>query len=342
MKRTVAYFNKIILLKFLILGLLIAICFGCSSKQSEQEDAVSTAKMEVLPPDGGELGKAYLELIEVLKTADKVKVEKLLEPRYVHLLDQAPSLFEDYYDDFSTYKKEVVGGRRQGNRATLFLFGLSLSKSKTYSFINATYNKDGWQFDTPTPRGSYPFTEWDQFTGNCQKNPNLFPCAVMTGPDSQVSGTIHSYETYRNTNTPIRTAVLLDGFAVKLIDPKTKSLKSIQVILSPTGINPEMVARCALPADVIERLGESTLTLDVTPDGKSAKLEYVTDDGDWRKKFDINNSELNIDTSTPNRIRGHLKLDEKDAAKFNVKFDIGTVSDCIHENGRCAPPDSHL
>ena len=74
------------------------------------------------------------------------------------------------------------------------------------------------------------------------------------------------------------------------------------------------------------------LTLDVAPDGKSAKIEYF--DGYSRKNFDVT-SGLSIDTSVSNRIHGHLKTDARDVANFDITFDISTASDCFVDKYQC-------
>jgi len=82
-----------------------------------QSGEAQGGKTEVLPADGGDLGKAFLVLQNALKTADKAVAAKLLDPNSWHLDNKEPGWFEPFSERLSQYR--AVGGKRQGDRATL-------------------------------------------------------------------------------------------------------------------------------------------------------------------------------------------------------------------------------
>jgi hypothetical protein len=284
--------------------------------------AAQVTKTEVLPADGCELGKAFVELTDAFKAADKGRAAKYLDPTAWHLDDKQPSWFAQLAEQLATYSS--IGGRRHGDRATLFVE----TKQPYYAMMNASYTAGRWQFDSPIPVGS----NLNPSGRDCEPSPTRFPCAAASAPDAQVSGTVQSHMIDPKTNTPARPAVLFDGLAVRMIDEETKSLKSKWIVLSGTGINPQMVALSEEPDQVKGWLSYPVLTLDVAPDGKSANIEYF--DGYSRKNLDVS-SGLSIDMSVPNRIHGHLKTDAKNVASFDISFDVSTVSDCIADKYQC-------
>lgn len=305
-------FRRLILIA--VVSLLIAVCAKAGEAQR--------GKTEVLQADGGELGKAFVELKQALKTADKARAAKLLDPSVWHLDNKKPEWFAQLNERLTQYS--AVGGRRQGDRATLFV----VNEVPYYALMNATYAAGGWRFDTPSPPGS----SFSSPPRNCKAFPTRFPCAALSAPEALISGVVQSHRVDPETKKPFPPFVLFDGLAVRMLDGQTKALKATWIVLSGTGLNPQMVSLSEEPDDVTRWLSYPVLTLYVAPDGKSAKAYYY--DGYSPKEFDVIGG-LHIDTKTPNRIRGQLKTDMKDAAKFDITFDIGTASDCLDEQYHC-------
>jgi len=278
-------------------------------------------KTEVLPADGGEPGKAFVQLQSAFKSADKAAAQRLLDPAAWHLDNKEKEWFAGIYEPIAAYG--IAGGRRQGDRATLFVH-----KQGYYAMVNATQVSGGWRFDSPLPVG----TSFSSTARDCKAFPTRFPCGALSAPDAGVSGVVQSRRIDPETKSPFPAVKLFDGLAVRMVDRQTKALKSTWIVLSGTGINPRMVALSEEPDDVRRWLHWPVLTLDVAPDGRSAKATYY--DGISSKDFDVT-SGLGIDTKKPNRISGRLKMDLKDTAKFDIVFDIGTASDCLADQYHC-------
>src|ERR1700687_3626448 len=97
--------------------------------------AAGPAKTEVLPADGGDLGKAYVELAAGMKAGDKTRAGRLLDPRAWHLADKQASWFSMFAD---MEKSKPSGGRRQGDRATLFLTS-GVGNPLEFRYVSATH-----------------------------------------------------------------------------------------------------------------------------------------------------------------------------------------------------------
>jgi hypothetical protein len=278
-------------------------------------------KTEALPADGGDLGKTFAELSAAFKAADKVRAAKLLDPMRWHLDTKQASWFAQLSEQLSAFQPS--GGRRQGDRATLFV----TSKDGYYGMLNATYS-GLWRFDSPTPAGS-------SLSGpvrDCKASPSRFPCGTAGAPDAQVSGTVQSHMIDPDTKAAMPPVALIDGLAVRMVDGSTKALQSTWVVLSGTGINPQMVARADDPDQVAGWLNYPVLKLSIAASGNSAKAEFY--DGYSRQEFDLT-SGLTVDRQSPNRIRGTLKTDVKGIAAFNVTFDLGAASNCAADKYQC-------
>ena len=300
----------------LIPATLALLCAACSS------GAAPAAKTEVLPADGGDLGKAYADLASAFKAADKARAAKLLDPQAWHLDNKDASWFAQFVSQIQD--NHPVGGRRQADRATLFV----VNTQPYYAMMNATHTASGWQFDSPLATGS----GFSDAPRDCAASPTRFPCGAKSAPDAQVSGSVQSHKSNPLSNGASTPKVLFDGLAVRMLDGETKKPKFTRLLLSGTGINPQMVALSGDVGSVKGWLIYPMLMLDIAPDGKSAKLEYF--DGFSQQKLDVTDG-LSIDPNTPNRIRGHLKTDAKDLAQFDVAFDLGTASDCVEDAYNC-------
>ncbi|OQX06200.1 MAG: hypothetical protein BWK76_26520 [Desulfobulbaceae bacterium A2] len=271
---------------------------------------------EALPADGGELGKAMIELKQAFQAADKARAAKLLDPGAWHLDSKESGWFARISEQLAKFSP--VGGRRQGDRATLFV----ADQQPYYAMLNATRSSGAWVFDSPIPVGS----RLDPSGRDCSVLPTRFPCAATSAPDAQVAGTLQSYRVDPETKARFRPAAVLDGLAVRMVDPQTQELKSTLIVLSGTGINPAMVGLSSEPDQVSGWLKSPVLVLEVAPDGKRAAVKYA--DGISPQSFEVT-SGLRIDTQTPNRVRGELKTDQQGVAQFDIIFDIGTLSDCL-------------
>jgi hypothetical protein len=281
------------------------------------------AKTEVLPDDGGDLGKAFLELSAALKAADKDRVGKLLDPNQWHLADKDPSWFKQF-DRFGD--AHPTGGRRQGDRATLFLES-GTGTATYYSMSDATRTASGWQFDSPMSFGS----SFGDPLRDCGES-TLFPCAETTAPDNVVSGSVTPHSAGRISKSDLPPIAMFDGLAARMLEPEGDALKSTFVLLAGKGINPRMVAQSHDPDHVAQWLGYPIVKLDIAGDGKSAKVFYY--DGVLQKRFDVADG-LNIEPGVANRIRGRLKTDVKDVALLDLKFDLGTASVCHNGEYNC-------
>lgn len=305
----------------LSLALVALIGTACSGS-----GATSAAKTEVLPADGGDLGKAFADLTSALAAGDKARAGKLLDPNSWHMDNKQPDFLVEISKQLSDYRP--TGGKRQGDRATLFV----VTPQPYYAMLDATHTGGGWQFDSPLPTG----TSFSDPPRDCAALPSRFPCAASSAPDAQVSGSVLSHRPPDPLSGAAKPVVLMDGIAVRMLDGESKALKSTKLILSAKGINPKMLALSDEPGSVTNWLNYPLLTLNVAADNKSAKAVYF--DGYSHKDIDVRDG-LSIDAvtpGTPNRIRGHLKTDIKDVAQFDITFDLGTASDCIDGAYQCS------
>jgi hypothetical protein len=288
---------------------------------ASSRNLAQSAKTEALAADGGDLGKAFADLSAAFKAADKARAAKLLDPTRWHLDTKQASWFAQLSEQLSAFQPS--GGRRQGDRATLFV----TSKDGYYGMLNATY-AGAWRFDSPTPAGS-------SLSGpvrDCKASPGRFPCGTASAPDAQVVGTVQSHMFDPDTMAAVPPVAFIDGLAVRMIDDGTKAAQSTWVVMSGTGINPQMVARADDPDQVAGWLNYPTLKLLIAASGNAAKAEFYN--GYSRQEFDLT-SGLTVDRQTPNRIRGTLKADVKDIAVFNLTFDIGVASNCVVDKYQC-------
>jgi hypothetical protein len=302
------------LLMLLPLALVIVVCVAANASQAE--------RTEVLPADGGEPGRAFIRLQDAFRTADRGAASEVLDPALWHLEDKPGTWFKRLYEQMADFS--ISGGRRQGDRATLFL----VNKEPFYATINATLVSGRWRFDTPVAGGS----GFGAAGRDCRSMPSRFPCGASSAPDAQVSGSVQSQRIDPETGAPVRPVALIDGLAVRMLEGEAGLLKSIWVVLSGTGLNPRMVSLSWEPDQVRSWLQYPVLTLEVTPDGKSAKGTYY--DGISPKEFEVTGG-LSIDRSVRNRIRGRLKTAAQGVALFDVAFDIGTASDCLAGTYQC-------
>ena len=165
------------------------------------------------------------------------------------------------------------------------------------------------------------------------KNSKLFPCGARTFSDAQVSGSATFYRGAPNNHDLPSSGVLLDGFGVRMLDATTRALKYTQIVLANTAFEPHRFASTMDPTFLTEEIG--TVLLNIAADGKSAKLVFVNaTPEDQHPEVDATKG-LTLDTSTPNRMRGHLKMDAKDVAIVDVTFNVGTASECLLHESRC-------
>lgn len=285
---------------------IAAVLFAACSAPPQQ-------KTELLPSDGGDLGKAFAELQTALAAGDDAHADKLLDPKW-HVGGDGPS--------YSALLKDLkpTGGKRQGDRATLFLLG------DRYAAINATRGTNGWFFDLPTPM----FFSADE-KSDCTASPQRFPCGVTSAPDSQVSG--RATEQYVAMSGEKKTVEmpLFDGFAVREVSVGKKAPLWTRLILSQTAVDPQVLARSGSPRSVT---GDSVcVILDIAPDGKSAHGIYKSNTGyTGRLEFDVKEGEgLSLDIGQPKRLRGHVTADIK-GVKVDVTFDVGIASEYEESN----------
>jgi hypothetical protein len=277
-------------------------------------------RTDALAADGGDLGKAFADLTAAFKAADKARAAKLLDAAHWNVEAKQGSWFAQLSEQLSTF--QVTGGRRQGARATLFV----VSKDGYYGMLNATF-AGTWRFDSPTPTGS-------SVSGpnrDCKASPTRFPCGLASAPDAQVSGTAQSHMIDPDTKKPAPPVALIDGLAVRMVND-ANAVQTTWVVLSGTGINPQMTARAEDPDQIAGWLGYPVLKLAIAPGGKTAKAEFYN--GYARQEFDVTRG-LAVDPATPSRIRGSLKTDVKDIAAFNVTFDLGAAATCAAGKSQC-------
>jgi hypothetical protein len=293
----------------------------CAAVLAGLANAAGPGKTEILPANGGDLGKAYLDLAAAMKAGDKERAGRLLDPRAWHLADKQKSWFLMFAE---MDKSRPAGGRLQGDRGTLFLS--SPGNPLEFRYMSATRTSGGWQFDSPATLGS----SFSKSEARDCKTSRKFPCGVKTAPDSVVSGTIVPRSPA--PDMPLKYQVI-DGMAVPLVTEKGGAPAGTRVILSIHGINPEAVALNGDPEEVSGWLGWPVISLEVGRDGKTAKMEYY--DGMSRRSFDIAKG-LTVETTAPGRIRGQLKT-EIEKIVFDVSFDLAATSSCQAGAYRCGP-----
>ena len=276
------------------------------------QSSAGPTKTEVLSADGGELGKAYIEFASAVDAGDTARISKLINP------DDADSKLAVLQAFGKLSSNKPVGGRRQGDHATLFL----QTGEHAYEFVNATHGATGWLFDSPIKQLPVGI-EGDE--RDCTAKTE-YPCALITAPDAVVSGsvTLNKYDTFVYKKPP--TFSMLDGFAVRELNDDGKTLKHTSLFISSMGIMPGMFTHATggdAPSDVRYTLAFGLVRMDVAPDGKSANIEIWN--GGSEKTANVADG-LTIEVADGKRIRGRLITDVKDVAKFNLYFDIATVS----------------
>jgi hypothetical protein len=214
------------------------------------------------------------------------------------------------------------GGLIQGDRATLFLDGTSLHSSSSASLVNGTWQFDSlnlstWKYD---PREPGP---------DCTKA-RFFPCKATTFPDSKVAGVAVVHRDAPNNLGMPGSSVLLDGYGVRMFDPQTKALKYTLLVLSNIGFEPRKFVESSYVNPE-----QGSVWLEIAPDGKSAKAALLNANHPEDYPRADATQALTLDTTTPNRMRGHLKLDDKTMAQIDVTFDIGTASECLINETDC-------
>lgn len=274
-------------------------------------------KTEKLPADGGDVGKAYNELVAAYQAVDATRAGRLLDQ---YGSKEPFTLEKDLVDTLlpDMLKVHVTGGAWQADRATLFVDGEGL-----HGYLGASLTATGWIFDnyTPSPRDEH------FLAGPDCKTSKWFPCGAASFPDAQVSGRVHAYPGVATDSSPA-SGVLLDGFGVRVLDANAKALKYTEVVLSGTAFEPHALAGTDLI--IYENSSQPVLRLRIAPDGKTTKLAFV------QRSPEIDaTAGTTLDTSTPDRLRGHLKFDAKDVAQFDVTFDVGTLSQCLSGDDRC-------
>jgi len=287
-------------LRFFWLAIAAVLFSACNSPPPQ--------KTELLPADGGDLGKAFTELQTALAAGDNTRAGKLLYPKW-HVDGDGSS--------YSALLKGLkpTGGKRQGDRATLFVLG------EHYAAFNATYAANGWYFDLPTP---IFFAEDEK--SDCTVSSQRFPCGATSAPDSQVSGSASEQDNEKILKVP-----LFDGFAVREISIGKRAPLWTRLILTGTAVDPQVLARSNSPSSLANGLSMYVLTLDIAPDGKSAHGRYNGYTG--TRRFDVRDGTgLSLDTNQPKRLRGRVTADIKDAGKLDVTFDVGIASEYEESN----------
>lgn len=290
-------------------AILLAACLSAFA-QSPAGPTMTT----MLPADGGDLGKAYIEFASAVDAGDAARIANLADSA---VGDKEAAFFQAFG---KLSPRKPIGGRRQGDRATLFLQTAMDKGGGSYELWNATHTSAGWHFDSPENVVNFSIPN----AGLDCKTKAEFPCAVSTAPDSIVSGTVlpHKYDSYLYKKAP--EFRMFDGFAVRVFDGNDKMPKVTTVFLSSMGIMPGMLTReVDEPNSVRYKLTMALLRLDVAADGKSAHVEFWNQN--TRKQADVT-SGLTIEAADGKRIRGRLKADVKELANFDLYFDIGTAS----------------
>ena len=100
---------------------LRALAFACCAPLlpvlSGSVHAAGPAKTEVLPADGGDLGKAWAELAAAMKAGDAGRAGKLLDPKAWHLADKQASWFS-MFADMEKSKPAAAAGRATAPRCS--------------------------------------------------------------------------------------------------------------------------------------------------------------------------------------------------------------------------------
>ena len=285
-------------------ALAVAIA-GCTA-------SAGSGTTEKIADDGGDLGKAWLDLNAAMEKGDAQAASALLDGKRWNLANKKPSWFQQFADG---EPGKPMGGRRNGDRATLFLDNSDADGSRfEYRHVGATWSGSSWVFDGPMTLGS-SFSPSDK--RDCAETPDVFPCGVETG---QVSGTIKLAAPGEDDPAQY---VLLDGFAARKVPTAGGATTTTEVVLSTQGINPAALAMSSDPDHVYGWLGWPVMKLAVAPDGKSAEVEYYG--GGPRKKMTVTDG-LTIDASAPGRMKGTLKTDVPDVGHVDVAFDLSTAS----------------
>ena len=205
-----------------------------------------------------------------------------------------------------------------------------MTRGDTYGAINATHTTNGWQFDDASP---IDLSADENDKRDCATTPQKFPCGALSAPDSQVSGTASEPKISPDENKILQIP-LIDGFAVRMLKHRTKVPGSTRLFLSGTAVNAQLLARGGNPIGVGSVVGLHLLTLDIAPDGKTAHGKYAARAEQDGAEFDVNDGKdggLNLEAGQPNRLRGHVAANVKDAGKLDVTFDVGIASECIDE-----------
>lgn len=299
----------------------LVVCIAACAQHS-----AGPQKTDVLPADGGDLGKAFAEYAKAVDAGDKAQILKLSSPE---LADKGVGYFQAMG---KLGASQPIGGRQQGDRATLFLRAPTSNAQQTYASLwNATHAASGWQLDSPLEQVTVAYSSKPFY--DCSKTAE-FPCAITTAPDSIVSGTLslNKYDTFVHKTAPVY--VMFDGFAVRMFEENGKTPKSTRVFLSSTGVVPEMITSDHNKdvSSIRLILTAALLDLDVAPDGKSAHARYS-------KQGTVLNADikdgLTIESNDGKRIRGRLNTDIKDVAAFNLYFDVATASVCHANSSDC-------
>ena len=290
---------------------------GCSA-------SAGPGATEAIAADGGDLGQAWLALHAAMKAGDAAKATPLLDGRQWNLANKQPSWFQMFAEGDPG---RPMGGRRNGDRATLFLDESTPGDEtgRDYRHVNATRVGSGWVFDNPTTLGSSFSTHEAR---DCVALPTVFPCGVETAPAGKVAGTIVPKP---KPDEPER-HVLLDGFAARMVPSEGGEPTATRVVLSTLGINPAALALSSDPDHVYGWLGWPVMKLDIAPDGSSATLEYYGGRGRAKQAL---TKELVLEPATPGRIKGRLALDHAEAGKIDVSFDLSTASICRADEYPC-------
>jgi len=289
-----------------------ALIAGCA-----QSVASGAVKTEALPADGGDVGKSYAEFASAVAANDKARLAKFAAP---DVADKGPSYFQ-MLGDMSARKP--IGGRRQGDHATLFLQIAGSGNGNSFELWNAKLAQPNWQFENPFSSRiaiSYPARPYH----DCSKRAE-FPCGVTTAPDSIVSGsvTLTKFDSDLYKTAPV--FALFDGFAVRMFEGEGKEPKSTRIYLSSMGILPQTVTDTDLsPGTVRNALTAALLDVDVAANGKLAQAAF------WQanqvKKSEIKEG-IAIESNDGKRIRGRVKT-STDSMAIDVYFDIATASGC--------------
>jgi hypothetical protein len=288
---------------FVLVAIILAAC---------GHPAAGPVKTEVLPADGGEVGKAFVEYVNAVARGDKTQIAKLS-------LSEPKNSDADYFK-FLLSNDHAFGGRQQGDYATLFLQAAVSEKENGVATWNAMRTNGVWQFETPW--NAIPLSYSPKPFHDCATYLQ-FPCAVITAPDSVVTGTVvlHAYDTDVYEKAPEFS--MLDGFAVRMVGENKESMGT-RIYLSAMGIIPETLTNYQTDADSIRyQLRGPLLDLTLGADGKTAKATLWNKNEE--KKADVQGG-VTIESNDGKRIRGRVKTDIKDVMAIDVYFDLAVAS----------------